>query len=46
MVMLTLCRGTGIGLVKEILPAGEVVESVRREAAEVLRRKAKELEQL
>jgi len=43
---LTAFTGTGTGLVKEILPAGEVVEGVRREAVEVLRRRAKELERL
>ncbi|KAG0638311.1 hypothetical protein HOY80DRAFT_968221 [Tuber brumale] len=38
---LTMYAGTGVGLVKEVLPAGEIVEEVRREAVAVIDRLGK-----
>ncbi|KAI5857888.1 hypothetical protein BZA05DRAFT_456552 [Tricharina praecox] len=40
---LTAFAGTGVGLVKEVLPAASIVENLRTQAREVLRQQAVEL---
>jgi len=37
---MTTYAGTGVGLVKEVIPAGDIVKSVQQEAKEVLQKSA------
>ena len=37
-LLLTLSRGTGVGLVKDIRPAGEIVKQAREDALKTIKR--------
>ncbi|KAF8543573.1 hypothetical protein BDD12DRAFT_915806 [Trichophaea hybrida] len=39
---LTAFSGTGVGLIREVLPAGEIVQSVRQDARDILLQRARE----